>query len=195
MVYWIGYVLFRIFRFLFFPCRIIGREHLPGDGAFIFASNHISNLDPFLLGIIPHREIYFFAKKELFRNPVLGWLMRQWHAFPVDRSRADIGALKTSIRYLKNGYPLVFFPQGTRSASDEGGAQAFAGVGFLVSKTGAPVIPAYIDGADQCMPPGAVFPRRRWITITIGKPIVFQDGESHNDIAVRIMEAIFALGK
>lgn len=193
MVYWIGYILFRIFRFLFFPCRIIGRDHLPKEGGFIFASNHASNLDPFLLGIIPHRGIYFFAKKELFQNPIFGWLMRQWHAFPVDRSRADIGALKTSIRYLKNGSPLVFFPQGTRQARSAGRGRVFSGIGFLVSKTGVPVIPAYINGSDQCLPPGAKFPRRRRITITIGSPLVFRPDDAHDVITAQVMDAILAL--
>ena len=193
MVYWIGYVLFRIFRFFFFPCRIIGRENLPSKGGFIFASNHASNLDPFLLGIIPHREIYFFAKKELFQNPFLGWLMRQWHAFPADRSRADIGALKTAIRYLKNGSPLVFFPQGTRRSKGADKARVFSGIGFLAGKAGVPVVPAYIDGSDQCMPPGAKFPRRRRITVTIGQPLVFPESASHENIAAQVMEQILVL--
>jgi 1-acyl-sn-glycerol-3-phosphate acyltransferase len=192
MVYWIGYFFFHIFRLIWFPCKIIGKENLPKKGAFIFASNHASNLDPFLLGIIPTREIYFFAKKELFKNPIIGWLMREWHAFPADRDRADIGAFKTSIRYLRKGSPLVFFPQGTRNRPDQKG-RVFSGIGFLVSKANVPVVPAYIVGSDKCMPPGSKFPRRHWITIVIGKPIFFSETSSYEGISQEVMAQIQAL--
>lgn len=192
MVYWIGYFFFHIFRLIWFPCRIIGKENIPKKGACIFASNHQSNLDPFLIGIVPFREVYFFAKKELFKHPVMGWLMREWHAFPADRHRADIGAFKTAIRYLKNGSPLVFFPQGTRHRPGRK-KRTFSGIGFLVHKTGVPVVPVYIDGSDQCMPPGAKFPKRHWITVTFGKPIFFPQEMSYEDIAHKTMEQIQAL--
>lgn len=192
MIYWLGYYFMRLMRFLFFPCRIIGKENIPSTGAFIFSSNHSSNLDPFILGIIPSREIYFFAKKELFKNPLLGWLLRQWHAFPVDRHRADIGALKKSIRYLRNGCPLVFFPQGTRNRPGKK-ARTFSGIGFLVSKTGAPVVPVYIKDSDKSLPPGAKFPKRHPVTVVIGKPVIFPQSASHENIAQGVMERIHAL--
>lgn len=192
MIYWIGYILFRIFRFFLFPCRIIGRENLPKSGAYIFASNHASNLDPFLLGIIPLRGVYFFAKKELFVKPVMNWVMRQWHAFPVDRQRVDIGALKAAIRYLRNGFPLVFFPQGTRSDPGKKN-KVFSGVGFLVNKTHVPVVPAYIKDSDKCMPLGAKFPRRHRIIITIGKPIFFPETASHAEVTAVVMDHIHSL--
>lgn len=194
MIYWIGYFWFRIFRMIWFPCRIVGKENIPKNGAFIFASNHQSNLDPFLIGIVPFREVYFFAKKELFEKPFFGWLMREWHAFPADRKRADIGAFKTAIRCLKNGSPLVFFPQGTRSRPGRK-KRTFSGVGFLVHKTNVPVVPVYIDGSDKCMPAGAKFPKRHWITITFGKPISFSQDVSYEEIAHDVMDHIHSLAK
>lgn len=189
MIYWIGYFFFHIFRFIWFPCRIRGKANIPLKGACIFASNHNSNLDPFLIGIVPKREVYFFAKKELFKHPVIGWLMRQWHAFPADRSRADIGALKTAIRYLRNGHPLVFFPEGTRGGIQTNG-KAFPGVGFLASKAQVPVVPVYIDGSEKCMPPGSKFPKRHWITVTFGSPIFFPESASYEDISSAVMRRI-----
>ena len=67
-VYLLQYFFFHIFRMIWFPCHIMGKENIPKEGGFIFASNHASNLDPFLIGIVPFREVYFFAKKELFKN-------------------------------------------------------------------------------------------------------------------------------
>ncbi|MEW5895492.1 MAG: lysophospholipid acyltransferase family protein [Candidatus Omnitrophota bacterium] len=191
MVYWIGYYLFHLFRFIWFPCQIHGLENIPSHGGVIFASNHNSNLDPFIIGIIPKREVYFFAKKELFKNPVLAWLMREWHAFPVDRSRADIGALKTSIRYLREGSPLVFFPEGTRGGGADG--KTFPGIGFLVSKTRVPVIPVYIEGSERCLPPRAKFPRRTAVSVFFGKPMFFPETVSYEEISTRVMQGIITL--
>jgi len=192
MIYWIGYFFFHIFRMIWFPCHIVGKENIPKKGACIFASNHNSNLDPFLIGIVPRREVYFFAKKELFKNPFVGWLMREWHAFPADRNRADIGALKTAIRYLCSGHPLVFFPEGTRGGSEKNG-KVFPGVGFLASKADVPVVPVYIDGSEKCMPPGAKFPKRHWITVTFGQSITFPQSASYEEISNAVMQGILDL--
>ena len=192
MVYWIGYFFFHIFRLIWFPCRITGLQNIPKIGAFIFASNHASNLDPFLLGILPRREVYFFAKKELFKHPVAGWLQKEWHAFPADRNRADIGALKKAIWYLRHGSPLIFFPEGTRAGSGRE-QRVFSGIGFLVNKTNVPVVPAYIQDSDKCLPPGARFPKRTWVTIRIGSPVFFPETASHQDIASTVMARIQGL--
>ncbi len=192
MLYWIGYYLFHVFRFLWFPCKIRGKENIPLEGGCIFASNHNSNLDPFLIGIIPKREVYFFAKKELFKNRFVGWLMRQWHAFPADRNRADIGALKIAIAYLRNGHPLVFFPEGTRGGIKNQG-KVFPGVGFLASKANVPIIPVHLKGSDVCMPPGSKFPKRHWITVSFDKPIFPSDFSSYEEISAAVMQRILVL--
>lgn len=192
LVYWAGFYLSRFFSFFLFPFKLKGSENLPKGQGFILASNHVSNIDPIVLGIIAPRRMYFFAKKELFRNPVVAWILHRWNALPVDRGRADIWALKTSIGCLKKGFPLVFFPQGTRQRTGQEG-KVFSGIGFLVNKTQVPVVPVFLEGSERVLPPGAKWFHRSLITVHIGKPIRFSNEASHEEIAQTVMEKISAL--
>ena len=119
--------------------EFVNAHHIPASGAAIIASNHVTQMDPFAVGQPTPRRVHFMAKKELFRTPLGKWFYTSGNAFPVDRSKPDLGAIKTALRILQGGQLLVIFPQGTR-----GGQGAREGAGFLAIKGKAPVIPAGI---------------------------------------------------
>jgi len=190
MFYWTAHTFLRILRFFCFPMKVYGREHIPSRENYIIASNHQSNLDPVLLGIsILNRALNYFAKDSLFKNRVLGTLIRWGGAFPVKRGKGDVWALKEAVRRLKSKGPLVMFPEGTRKRGDDE-QEAYPGIGFLATKAGVPIVPAYIDGSDKVMPPGVKWPRRHLITITYGAPLYFSPGTDYDQIAREVMRHI-----
>lgn len=112
-------------------------------------ANHISNWDPVLVAIAVKRPVHFMAKVQLFRIPVLGKLLRALGAFPVDRDAADIGAIKTALTHLKHDEPLGIFPQGKRMRGEVPQTKDIkSGVGMMVYRTEAPVVPIAIYTKD-----------------------------------------------
>ncbi|MEL7604286.1 MAG: lysophospholipid acyltransferase family protein, partial [Bacillota bacterium] len=130
---------------LIFPCRFFGRANIP-EGPVIVCANHSSFIDPVLIAFAfgCRRRLYFMAKAELFRVPVLGALLRVLGAFPVVRGETDIGAIRTAIRHLKNGHQIMMFPEGTRVSEPELAA-AKSGAIRIATKLGVPVLPIYIS--------------------------------------------------
>ena len=92
----------------------IGREHLPRSGPLLLASNHRSFLDPFVIGTLVRRPVYYMAKRELFEHRVVAWLLNGLGAFPVDRGAGDEEAMATARAILARGDCVVLFPEGTR---------------------------------------------------------------------------------
>ena len=192
MIYHIIYFFTKVVSFFYFPRRIYGREHIPAEGGFIIASNHVSYLDPVVMGISAIRRINFMAKIELFQKQPLGFILRKLGAFPVKRGEADLWALKEAIKRLKKGTPVLIFVEGTRRIGDAS-FQAQAGVGFLAVKSGVPVVPAYIAGSDQVLPPGAKWFTRNRVIVTFGQPLIFSNDKDYEQIARRIMLQIESL--
>lgn len=192
MFYWFSYYVIKMLGAMFSPRTVKGLENLPTSGGFIIASNHMSNLDPFLIGLCFNRKISYMAKDSLFRNIILRTMLRWVEAYPVRRETADIRAMRETLRRLDAGFPVVVFPQGTRSSSVEE-AKTQSGIGFLAVKGQVPVVPVYIDGSEAVLPKGAKFPKRRNVTLTFGKPMAFTADQSYPDIVLRIMRAIQAL--
>jgi 1-acyl-sn-glycerol-3-phosphate acyltransferase len=191
MTYWIIYFGTKLLSFLFFPAKVIGRHHVPSKGAFILASNHVSYLDPMILGITTGRRLNYMARDSLFRG-VLAFVLPRLGAFPIKRYSADTGALKECFRRIREGGPLLLFPEGTRHGA-AGEKKALAGVGFLAQKAGVPVVPVFIDGSEKALPPGAKLPRRTKIRVIYGKPIHFKGTKDYDDVASQVMKAIRAL--
>ncbi|HQO57451.1 MAG TPA: lysophospholipid acyltransferase family protein [Candidatus Omnitrophota bacterium] len=191
MVYWGSYFIIKLFSKIFFPFTTEGRKHIPSQGSYIFASNHLSYLDPLIIGLSVWRRISYMAKKSLFTNPLLGWFLRQVGTFPIRRGEPDIAALREALRRLKNGSPLLLFPQGTRL--ETGGVKAQPGVGFLVAKSQVPIIPVFIQGSDHVLPPGARWFKRHPIRVRFGPPVFIPPGQSYEQIADQVMGAIGAL--
>ncbi len=130
--------------------KVRGLEHVPPFGtATIFAANHRSLSDPSNVGSCLPYPIFYLAKEELFRVPVLGWWLRHVNAFPIRRAEHDVSAFKTAIDVLENGGGLMLFPEGGRRVDPKKQWKAKAGVGMLACKTGARVVPVGIKNADR----------------------------------------------
>lgn len=133
-----------------FRYRVVGAERVPASGGIIIAANHVSNLDPPLVGISLRRPVSYMAKKELFAMPVLGALIRRLNAFPVDRQAGGTAALRASLRMLKEGHAVVVFPEGGRNV--RGDKESKGGAAFLAAASGVPVVPAAIVGSGRLRP-------------------------------------------
>ncbi len=197
--YWTGYQLSWLLGRLLFRLRVIHRERLIHEGPVIFAMNHESYLDPPLAGIAARREMYFLARKTLLDVPGLGWLLPKLNVIPVDQEGNDRSALKALLRILRAGNGTIVFPEGARTL--DGNLQpALPGLGFVIAKTLAPVVPMRIFGAREALPRGGGSFRLRPITIVVGEPIRFTEAdlqprskELYQQLSERVMAAIAAL--
>ena len=162
--YWFARGAVRMVAQTLWGLRVVGAENVPMTGPLIVASNHVAYLDPPVLGAAAPRRIAYMAKIELFRIPGLGPLIAALGAFPVDRGKGDVAAIRTSVKTLREGHAVGIFPEGGRNPS--GLQTPKTGAALLAQLSGAPVVPAYISGTN-----GARF--RRPITVTFGKPIYF----------------------
>jgi len=187
--YWLCRDICLVVCYLSLRIRVSGRENIPRKGGFILVSNHASNLDPVLLGIVLPRRLDYLAKEELFTSSFFGSLLRSVGSVPLKRGSADVGALKESLRRLNEGRGLVMFPGGTR-LGDGTLSRAQAGVGFLAAKSGVPVIPALIKGSDAAMPKGAKRIKRAVVSISFGKQIFIERRMPYQQIADEIMQVI-----
>lgn len=165
-------MIFKIIRavlnFIFFGIyglHVEGRENVPEKGAIIVAPNHKSDWDPPLIGVaFKTRIIHYMAKEELFKNPVFGWVLRQFGTFPVKRGTVDRTAIRQAMKELKAGNPLGIFPEGTRIRK-EGLGRFHSGMASLALMTGTPVIPVAVIGSRD-------MPKRKGpLAVLIGKPV------------------------
>ena len=147
LVYWLVRAILQPFFHLYFRLSRIGREHVPESGPAIYCSNHRSFLDPFVIGTIARRPIYYVAKEELFRYRVVSWLLNSLGAFPVVRGAADQDMLATAKAILERGDSVLLFSEGTRIRPGTLGRPK-RGVGRLALETGAPVVPVAIIGTE-----------------------------------------------
>lgn len=172
-----------------FRIRVSGKKYIPQEGGFIIASNHFSYLDPIAIGVACPRRLNFMARDDLFYNPFFSWLITTLGAFPVKRHSPDSSALKEAIRRVRNGQPLVLFPEGRRGSQGLP-LEPQAGIGFLVAKLDVPVIPAFVRGTERALPKGAKFIRPEKIFVYFGKEIFIERRQPYQDISQRIMEEI-----
>jgi len=197
--YWIGYHLSRLIGRLFFRFRIIHRERMIQTGPVILAMNHQSYLDPPFAGTACDRAIYFLAKRTLIDVPVLGWLLPKLNVIPVNQEGIDRSALKALIRVLKSGNAALVFPEGARTL--DGDLQpAQPGLGLVIAKTLAPVVPMRIFGAHEALPRGGGSLHFVPVTIVVGEPILFtaadlgsRGKDPYGRLSQRVMDAIAAL--
>jgi len=198
MIYRVTWWLVRTILLVFFRYRVVGREHVPATGAVILASNHVSNLDPPVLGCSLWRRGAFMAKDELFRKPLAAWFIGKMGAYPVKRGAPDRASLKRSLDTLANDGMLAVFPEGTRSETGEL-QEPEMGVGLMAYRSGALVVPVYISGTERVLPRSGGM-KLAPITVTFGPPIRFVAAEGeragreeYEAAARRIMAAIAAV--
>jgi 1-acyl-sn-glycerol-3-phosphate acyltransferase len=138
---------------LVFRLRASGTEHLPRQGGYVLSPNHLSNLDPWPLGLplFPERQIRFMAKVELFRSPL--WpILKFGGAFPVRRGEGDTVAIETAVQLAKEGEVVAIFPEGTRRKKGlvkKHAARPHTGAARVALEAGVPLIPAAIAGTDR----------------------------------------------
>ena len=191
--------VFRPIYKLFFRVEVKGLENELKEGACIICANHISMHDIFFIGTHMKRQIYFFAKKELFKNPLLGKILRSFGTIPVNRGAGDLKAIKSTIEVLEKGNYVGLFPQGTRIPDKEPSVDdAKAGVGLFAYRSKCSILPVHIKTKNYRV---RLF---RKVTVIIGKPIPYEElGFSseksnmaeYNAASRLIFERICELGK
>lgn len=140
--------LVRIFIHIKYKITYIDRGNIPQNGGFIAASNHISNWDPPVVGISLRGKFSIMAKEELFRNKLLGWIIRKLGAFPVERGKAANEPIERAISDIKKGRIFMIFPEGTRSKDGKIG-RAKAGVTLIASQANTPVLPICVKYGEK----------------------------------------------
>lgn len=176
MVYRLAQFLLRIYFLLWHRVSVIGldklKERLEDLPAAILAANHASYLDPPLVGMIFPRRLRFVAWDKLFTVPILAQLIRALGAVPVsaENKNSSAGLLRQVMGFIEDGHDVLIFPEGARTL--DGNLIPFEGGTALVAlKTGAPIIPVWLDGTWEAYPPHLKFPRPRKIRVVFGEPI------------------------
>jgi 1-acyl-sn-glycerol-3-phosphate acyltransferase len=192
-------LLFRMYLLLLFRIQVQGREHIPRRGKLLLAANHVSAYDPFVIGSLVPRGLYFLAKKELFQNPVLGAILRVLlHAVPVDRRDIGHTTVRRINQLLENGEAILLFPEGTRSRSGKIGAGK-SGVGMIAAVNQADILPVRLEGLFGKR--GSLWRRPR-IKVIFGSVIsvapFLKNGaaskEIYREIASTVLERIRVMG-
>lgn len=158
-----------------FGLEVSGKEHVPQQGSFIVASNHVSYLDPPVIGVACPRRLSFLARSTLFGHPLLGAFLRGIHAIPLRREEGDLGAVRAAVLRLQRGEAVAMFPEGGRQLSGRLG-EAKRGVGLLADAARVPVIPAVVRGTFEALPPGSRWFARAKIRVAFGPPIPYTLG-------------------
>ncbi|HTN43107.1 MAG TPA: lysophospholipid acyltransferase family protein [Nitrospiria bacterium] len=199
MLYAVSHAIVKTMGRLLLRLRVVGAEHVPQTGPVLFAPNHVSYLDIPLLGAMIDRPLHFMGKSSLFRGRFVGRLYRKLNGFPIEKGHRSRIGLMEAVRRLKQGHCVVMYPEGGRSI---GGRlqKPMPGIGMIVAKSGAKVIPVYVAGTDKALPVGAWMVRLHPVTVFIGEPIDFTeqirkgDGkELYLQISRTVMEQIVKL--
>lgn len=177
------------FLFLFvYRIKSQGKENIPKEGGVIFAVNHRSWVDPFMVALTSPRPLTFMAKAELFKNPIFGKALKALGAFPVKRGKGDLAAVKTALSILKEEKVMMIFPEGTRVKKGQT-VEAKPGVAMFAIHAKTPIIPIKIDGEYGFM---------KRITVIYGEPMDFSEygklpTEELKKLSQGVMDKIYSM--
>lgn len=153
--------------------RATGTAWMPRTGGVVLACNHLCWLDPWLLGVLFPRQLYFMAKEELFEIKPLGWYLRHAGTFPVRRGAGDRSAIRHAEELLRQGEVVMMFPEGHRSKT-MGAQAARAGAVLLAARTNSPILPVGVSGTEHLrvkQMPSLLIAGRPAIRVSAGEPI------------------------
>jgi glycerol-3-phosphate dehydrogenase (NAD(P)+) len=188
-VYWAARIPLEVFLKLYFRASKLGLEQIPRSGPAIIASNHRSFFDPFVIGTMSRRPVYYVAKSELFRNPVLAWFLSALGAFPVERGVGDRDAIRTATELLARGELVLIFPEGTRTRPGPLGSPK-RGVGRLALESGVPVIPVSIIGTQDIRK--GILLRPCKVRVSAGAPLEFtREAQSSPELAESVTAEVW----
>lgn len=193
----IAAVLKTLMRVMGWRVQVVGDQYLPADGPAVLASNHVSYLDPVLIGWMTQRRSRtprFLAKQELFRHPILGPVMRRLKQVPVDRGGRGSVALGHAEQRLHAGDWVVVFPEGTISTSFVP-AEARTGAARLAMAAGAPLYPVALWGGQRILTKGRPrnFERGVAWSVLVGRPIAYESGDDPADVTARLWQSVRSL--
>jgi len=155
-----------------FRFRVVGKQNLPAEEAYILAPVHRSYLDTPVGGMVTARRQRFLGKESLWRNRAAGRFLTIVGGFPVERGTADRAALRACQEVLERGEPMVMFPEGTRQHGPVvDPALMHAGPAFVAARAGVPIVPLGIAGTDHAMPGGSMLIRPVRVVMVVGEPI------------------------
>lgn len=183
--------LCRVLTSLMFGLKVYGKHHIPRSGGVLIVANHESYLDPIVLAVQVRRPVSFLAKSELFHNRYFGWLIRNLNSFPVRQGTGDVGAMKETIRRLREGHMLIMYPEGSRSTDGE--LQPIApGAALVLRRAPVTVIPAMIEGSFRAWPRWRRLFRTHQIAVLYGPPLQI-DGLKGQEISAEIDRTFHAM--
>ncbi len=187
IIYFLYIAVFYLLVRLLCPFRVIDKKNIPRHGPLMICANHTNLIDPVIIAIAFgfSRRIYFMAKAELFKIPILGCFLRSAGVYPVARDGSDVSAIKISMRHLRNGDAIMLFPEGRRVPMNET-AEAKAGAVKMAIKTNTPILPVFLT------PGRKIF---RSTIIRIGQPFTpaNPDNRDYDPLIKEMMKRIFAL--
>ena len=155
--------IFKMLVIIVYRPKVIGKENLPKDTGALICPNHVHNLDSVVVVTMLKRPVRVLAKEELFKNGALRFLAKVFGVYPVKRGKADLQAIKISLKLLKQDELLLMFPEGTRNGLEKG-KKAKNGAVLIASTAGKPIVPVGIQGS---------FKPFRKVILNIGKPIEY----------------------
>ena len=201
--YWLVQTLTRIFAKVVCSYHIVNRDAMTkAEGGLLVASNHVSFLDPPLVGIGFRQAVHYFARKTLFDRPVANWFLPRINAIPINQDKPELSILRKVINLLKSGEKVVIFPEGERAWDGVMREEGEPGIGMIVARSKVPVLPVRIFGAEKALPRGSGTIRRHPVVLVVGEPIDFSEIIANKEmsskdryqlIADRIMGAIKVL--
>jgi 1-acyl-sn-glycerol-3-phosphate acyltransferase len=189
LLYRLGWVSFRFLFATYFRWHYFNPERVPLSGPVILASNHASFLDPPLVGSPLPRAVSYLARDTLFRFPVIGALLRSWNTVPVDREGGGAAGLRKILEVVDAGNGIVIFPEGTRTRNGQL-QRARSGVGLIVLRSGAPVVPVRVFGTFEAYGRRLRFPRPNPVGVKYGRQLHFESlrAEAHTCGKARLKE-------